>query len=98
MPRELHFCCVKLLLLLRALLRGTRALLRDLDATLLAGRRFRFGALASSRRVPLPLLGHRHLTADSLHLLALRAHEARELVPLRFRRCACTVCLIARDL
>ena len=97
MPRELRLGGARARASSRVALRGCAlALGGDLHARLLARRRFGLGALASRGRVALPFLGDGHLAADALHLLALRAHEARQLVALRLRGGARAVRLIAR--
>jgi hypothetical protein len=74
------------------------ALCGHLRTSLLARRGLGLGSLTARRGVPLTLLGHRHLAANALNLLALTANEPRQFVASRLGGDARTVCGLSRDL
>ena len=82
MAQELSVCRSQLRCDAPELRRGGLTLRGDLGARLLARARLCFGTLAPRGRIALPLLGHSHLATNTLHLLPLCVHEARELVAL----------------
>ena len=96
--RELGVRLPERLLHLRELDRGRFTFRCDAGARLLACGGFGLGALPARRGVSLPLLRHRHLAANTLHLLPLRAHEARQLVAPRLGGGARALRGIARGL
>ena len=73
----------ELLVQLLAVGRGALAVGGDASTERFALGRLELGPLAARFGVSLALLGHSHLTANLLHLLALRRHETKQLGALR---------------